>query len=197
MQADQRVVGPRIKYVCDQLLRIGTDPSELLTFEFNGTRYSTTKDELATLHKKSFTSISDFRPWLSHLETFSVYFSQPLDFDLSMLHQIPTAYKSIDGQSGPVFPTADTTEWEHYVRRALGAIVSDDESILDLYMTSPIEWKELYPWYRYLFLSRSKPVTHLRALSDVDPTELRGKVPPSIKRLLERCVEAIVQEPRS
>ena len=187
----------RIKYVCNQLLQIGIEQSKLLKFKYKDSEYGITEDELANLHKKSFASISDFYPWLSHLETFNVYFSQPLDFDLSMLYQIPTDYKSIDGQSGPVFPTAETTEWDRYVRRALAAIVSDDESILDLYMKSSPEWKELYPWYRYLFLYRSKPVTHLRALADVAPDELQERVPLPIRRLLERCKEAINQEPLS
>jgi putative ATP-dependent endonuclease of the OLD family len=45
-------------------------------------------------------------------------------------------------------------------------------------------------WYRYLFLTHSKPSTHLRALSYVSAADL-AKVGGRLSRLLERIAEAV------
>ena len=181
----------RIKYVCKQLLEIGTDPSELLEFEHNRQSYGISEENLENLHKKPFSSISDFVPWVSHLEKFDVYFSMPLDFDLYMLSRYPDAYKNIEAGSGPPMPAEDSPEWEPYIRRAIGVAVGNDDEIVDLYMQAKPEWKRLFPWYRYLFTSRSKPATHIQALAKLDNCELKEYAPPSLLRLLRRCEEAV------
>ena len=45
-------------------------------------------------------------------------------------------------------------------------------------------------WYRYLFSNRSKPSTHLRALSRLSDEELAA-CPPALKALLEFIRERI------
>ena len=184
----------RIKYVCNQLLQIGTDPLQLLEFEHHEQTYRISEEELNDLHKVEAKNISDFFPWIRQLEKFDVYFSGPLDFDLSMLCRFPSAYKNMYGQEGPKLPEKDSSEWKSYIRNAIAAAVGNDKAAINLYMESPPEspgWNELFPWYRYLFMSRSKPATHLQALAAVEDGELEKNAPPPLKRLLKRCEEAL------
>ncbi len=46
--------------------------------------------------------------------------------------------------------------------------------------------KPLLPAYRYHFLTRSKPATHLRALANLDDSALKGGLPSCLHQLLER-----------
>jgi hypothetical protein len=55
--------------------------------------------------------------------------------------------------------------------------------------------KALFPWYRYLFLGRSKPDTHLRVLSAVSDSELRDAAPAVLVSLVERIRSGIDQTP--
>jgi putative ATP-dependent endonuclease of OLD family len=181
----------RIKYACQQLIEIGLAPAQVLEFKHDGQTHQLSREELEKLHNREVDSISDVIPWLRHLEKFNVFFSAPLDFDLAMLHRMPDAYKGIEGQSGPKIPDADSQEWELYIRNAIAASVGGNEAGINLYMKSQPDWKELFPWYRYLFLSRSKPPTHLQALAEVDSGVLQKNAPPSLKRLLIRCKETI------
>lgn len=181
----------RIKYVCDQLLRLGVDQSELLEFEHGDQLYKISKEDLNILHKKPFSGFSDFVPWMSHLEKFDVFFSRPLDLDLHMLSRFPDAYKNIEPGDGPAIPSEDGPGWEPYIRRAIGVAVGNEENAVDLYMQSSLEWKELFPWYRYLFTSRSKPASHIQALAEVGLDDLKENAPPPLLRLLERCKRAI------
>ena len=47
-------------------------------------------------------------------------------------------------------------------------------------------YKDLLPAYRYHFLTRSKPGTHLRVLVNVDDQVLRADMPASLRALLKR-----------
>ena len=48
-----------------------------------------------------------------------------------------------------------------------------------------------FKWYPYLFLNRSKPETHLSALSRIGETNLRDNAPPELKALVEHVKEAL------
>ena len=157
----------RIKYVCEQLRANGIDTSELLEFEDDGKTYVITQEDLQNLHNRKLAN-SGILKWARHLEKFGVFFSVPLDFDLAMLHRFPDAYKNMDGHSGPMIPARDSTDWEAYIRRAVGVAVGNDEDAINRYMKFPDDWRELFPWYRYLFLSRSKPATHIQALAEIE-----------------------------
>lgn len=184
----------RIKYVCQQLLLNGADPSELLEFEADGQTCGIAEEELQTLHNKAYDE-GEIGRWVNHLESFGVFFSAPLDFDWSMLRRFPDAYKNIDRQRGPTIPMEDSSEWDGYIRGAIGATVGNDEDGIAVYMdtASNINIKELFPWYRYLFLSRSKPTTHILALTEIEEGELSENTPPQLRRLIEYCREAIAQ----
>ena len=180
----------RIKYVCEQLLKNGTDASDLLEFEHEGQTYRISREDLQDLHKRKLEDF-DLPRWTHHLENYGVFFSTPLDLDLSMLSRFPDAYKNTDGHIGPVIPARDTPDWSTYIRRAVEVAVGNDEEAIGLYMKSSCDYLELFPWYRYLFLSRSKPATHIQALAEIEESALSEKVPPSLLRLLDHCREAI------
>ena len=181
----------RIKYVCEQLLRIGVDPESLLEFEHESQKYQMSKEELENLHKKPVSDYSELRRWVRHLEEFNVFFSLPLDLDLVMLRQFPEAYKKVGSGSGPRIPTEDSPEWEPYIRGAIGAAVGNNEEGLTLYMSSSSTGKDLFPWYRYLFLSRGKPATHIQGLAEVPDGELKENAPPTYLRLLTLCEDSV------
>ena len=181
----------RIKYVCDQLLRIGIDSEALLEFKHKSQKYKMSKEELENLHKKPLSDYSELRRWVRHLEEFNVFFSLPLDLDLLMLRQFPEAYKKVGAGSGPRIPTEDSPEWGPYIRGAIGAAVGNNDEGLTLYMSSSSKWKELFPWYRYLFLSRGKPATHIQGLAEVPKEELSKNAPETYLRLLNLCEDSV------
>jgi putative ATP-dependent endonuclease of OLD family len=45
--------------------------------------------------------------------------------------------------------------------------------------------KKLMRWYRYLFLTKSKPSTHLRVMSQLEASEL-SRPPEVLAKLIER-----------
>ena len=65
----------RIKYACEQLLDIGVAAEKLLHFEAEDkTKVSLTREGLAELHNREAVSFVEFKPWLTHLETFGCIF---------------------------------------------------------------------------------------------------------------------------
>ena len=179
----------RIKYVCNQLMALGTDASTLLQFEHQGESYAMSAQDFDTLHSRAIDDLAEINPWVFHLETFGIYFSGPLDFDLSMLRNFPKAYQNMDGQEGPHIPTEDSPDREAYLRRSVLAAIGNDPGTT-LYMNDSA-LRDWFPWYRYLFLSRSKPATHLEALSVLKDSELKISAPRPVKQILDHCDKAL------
>jgi len=120
---------------------------------------------------------------LAALEDFGVYFSVGLDLDLSLLTAFPDAYKVIDsgnrgpGQTDPfdaVFGTGRATDTDWQWRPSANV----DKYTDDL------------RWYRYLFTNRSKPGTHVKAMSRLSPSDF-GRAPQSLLKLIERVRSAV------
>lgn len=126
-------------------------------------------------------STGQLKAWLDHLEKWDVYFSAPLDLDLSLLAHYKGAYTDHleDGKTGPS-SKGDPRD------AVLGA--PEDRPEVALYDSEPKI--DLLRWYRYLFLSNSKPGTHLRAMSFVMKEDL-AKPPPRFSRLLDRIEKAV------
>jgi putative ATP-dependent endonuclease of OLD family len=101
-----------------------------------------------------------------HLRRFGVFFSSPLDLDHSMVRAFPDAYKTCTGNDRGPHPT-DAHE------SVLGA---DRPATAYWNPGDPAEKDERddeLRWYRYLFLSRSKPSTHLSALTRLSDGQLK------------------------
>lgn len=172
----------RIKYALKQLLSIGINSQTLLKFTNNeGEQYEFTIEEVEQLHNRE-EEICRNHPLIRHLETFGVFFSHPLDLDMAMLTCFPDAYKAtaLDNR-GPKIPEKENQKYQAYINSAAKAVIGDDAES----STYPEEFQQLLPWYRYLFLTNSKPATHLQAISQITDEELSKKAPPELQNLLK------------
>lgn len=164
----------RIKYVIEQLVEHRFEPIELFDATDN-------TGALLTLSKMATWNNEDYKTrktWTEFLEKkAAVYFSKRLDLDWSMLKCFPTAYQTIGtGEHGPKGKAVDAKA------TVLG------EGSPDLYEAAVDEY---FRWYRYLFLGRGKPTSHLRALSMIAETELKEKAPAVLQRLLRHAAQQL------
>jgi hypothetical protein len=103
---------------------------------------------------------------MKHLRQFGVFFSAPLDLDMAMLDSFRKAYTELDaGERGPHDSDATTA--------VLGSDGSPGEFWAPADPDKLAKQQERLRWYRYLFLGRSKPSTHLRALARLSSSELK------------------------
>lgn len=163
----------RIRDACNRLLAIGESP-------LDGTQ---SIGEFTSVDNIDGLSIDNLKAWLDHLEKWNIYFSAPLDLDMLLLDHYQDAYTGHleDGKNGPS-SKGDPRD----------AVLGDPDNRPELeYWNSEAAIQNLR-WYRYLFLSHSKPSTHLRALSFVKKDDL-AKPPPRLGRLLDRIENAITQ----
>ncbi|WP_326793582.1 hypothetical protein OHA79_47060 (plasmid) [Streptomyces sp. NBC_00841] len=101
----------------------------------------------------------EIRTILQHLRTFGIFYAAPLDLDYAMLQKFQAAYKHPEpGDCGP--HSSDPTNTVMGEAGTRLAYWSNEERL------------ELLRWYRYLFMSRSKPSTHLQALGHLSDGEL-------------------------
>lgn len=114
---------------------------------------------------------------LSNLQKSNVFFCEPLDIDFAMLQAYFCFYTALgEGDRGP------SNRGD-----AKGAVLGDSGA-QDWY---PTDLDELFKWYRYLFLGRGKPTTHLRVMSTMSNKDLVDDMPESLKLLVERIKKAI------
>lgn len=114
--------------------------------------------------------------WLQALRHEAVFFSTPIDLDFAMLHAFPAAYQHRNpGQRGPRATAGAITEKKKVVLKAGGNpdIYDDDQ------------WDDSFAWYHYLFLSRSKPETHLAALGRITDRNLARNAPSELRALID------------
>lgn len=152
----------RIKDACDRLENVGIDP-------YAGIEGYTSAGDIKNLQGPQ------IRAWLDHLEKWNVFFSYPLDLDMTLLAAFETAYTTNlgDGAQGP----KDTD--------ARDAVLGDEKVRPEVNFWNSQRAGELLRWYRYLFLTHSKPSTHLRAMTQLTKAELANP-PKRLERLLDR-----------
>jgi len=113
----------------------------------------------------------DIGMWVRLLRSYGVYFCDPLDLDWTLLNSFHAQYTTLEaGMRGPD-ARSDPTD------AVLGAGGS-----AALYTGQ----EDRLRWYRYLFLGRAKPSTHLRVLSGLTEDELRAGTPDVLAALIER-----------
>jgi putative ATP-dependent endonuclease of OLD family len=160
----------RIRDACTRLLEIGISPfdgSEGID-GFNST------DDIDDLSQAQLVA------WVKHLEKWDIYFAAPLDLDMLLLTTFTSAYTDhLDaGQRGPS-KAGDPRD----------AVLGESDVRPDVEYWDDTRVDHLR-WYRYLFLTHSKPSTHLRALSHVSREDLAAVKGP-LARLLERIGKAV------
>jgi len=157
----------RIKNACAQLLAIGVPPASLFGREMSPQE---TEASIASFDNRDPSDFTAVEAWAHHLRSFGVFFSSPLDLDYSMLCAYPSAYQILEpGRQGPS-PQGDPR-----------ASVLGDGGHTEFYSAAH---DEALRWYRYLFLGRGKPSTHVRVLSDVTPADLLAGIPEDLRAAL-------------
>jgi len=157
----------RIKTACAQLLEIGVDPQAIFGQHLNPAGPAA---NLAAFDGFAAENTADMTTWINWLRQFHVFFCTPLDLDYSMLRAFPAAYQVVEpGRQGPSQRGNSRTA------------VLGEEGRHDLYGD---DHDQLLRWYRYLFLGRGKPSTHVRILSHQPPLTLMAGAPEELRALL-------------
>ena len=169
----------RIQYACKQLLTVGVDRDQLLSVpDGNGNQAVLSDEELGELGTRDAHDYKHLKTWTDKLEEFGVFFCAPLDLDMTMLSSFPSAYQAIaPAGGGPRIPSEGSPDYQKIIKGAAKKVLGDDP--LD-----PTNVQRLL-WYRYLFLDKGKPSTHLLALSPLSDEELAADGPSVLKRMLK------------
>ena len=177
----------RIKYALKQLLAVGRPRNTLLAIEDNGVRSVLTQGDLDAMHQWE-TDEEDMSGWLDCLEKHNVFFSAPLDLDFLMQRAFKEAYERVDDEAlGPSIPT-DPETYEKAAGAVVKAVLKGKKKTAETYTADEVK---AFFWYRYLFLGRSKPSTHLEAMTRVDADSCGKNAPPVLARLVERVAEGL------
>jgi len=157
----------RIKSVCAQLLAVGTEPKDLF-LNPNPDR----PDEDLAAFDNNIENFGDLTTWANFLRSHNVFFCTPLDLDFSMLRAFPAFYQTQEpGRLGPSQKGDPRTA------------VLGDEGRHDFYESNELD--QALRWYRYLFLGRGKPSTHVRVLSKQPAKVLEQGIPEELSELLK------------
>ena len=168
----------RIKTICEQLIERGVDRDAVL----NTTAGPLSDQDFEKMHHSDPSDLVTLKKWIEHLETYNVFFSWPLDIDMAMLAAFPSAYQAAVGTGrGPIGNADDAAK----------AVFGSGGVGLDLYTHNDLStFVDLLPLYRYHFLTRSKPATHLAALVNVGDDDLLQSTPEPLPELIQRISSA-------
>ncbi len=180
----------RIKYACTQLIENGVDRKILLN-ESRG------KDCLEAMSNNcQLNNAEDMERLTScveYMKRYNVFFAAPLDLDFAMLKAFSEEYKKIIDSKGPNIPNDENKKTE-YIKKAISSVLGEKGG--EGYTYSEDD-KLLMPWYRYLFLNRGKPGTHIMAVSKIDNEKFKKSLPLFLKDLIEKVREILKDDPYS
>lgn len=181
----------RIKYAVEQLLAVGHTKKELLTVTGkDGSKSILSDKDFAEMHKWDVKEVDLMKAWITDLEPFGVFFSKPLDLDFMMLQAFPDAYQVVpDGADGPDIPDAKDDDYDEKLEQVIRAVLKEAGDVGDTYSD---EEKVAFFWYRYLFLGRSKPATHILALSEIEDKDLAAKATAVLRRLMNKMKSVLL-----
>lgn len=195
----------RIKYALKQLIDNGVMKEELLKLKSGDILSDNQLDNMHTLKLSTASAMKNLEAWMSRLEKYNVYFSNPLDIDFVMIEQFLKYYlMTLNDGEGPLIKVSEDEKQKRIHK------LSEDEKKLEVYKkrieesvkktlkenggsgeTYSDRQKELMIWYNYFFLTRGKPVTHLQALNYIEDEKLNECIPAVIKRLSEKAKSII------
>lgn len=176
----------RIQYAVRELLKLDDDRSRFPDVDGGPLE----DDELDEMDGWDISDTKLLAAWIKALEELNVFFSAPLDFDFLLLQSYPDAYKVIpeDGD-GPDIPEEDDEDFDEEVAAVVKAVLKPKGGKGDSYAEADKE--DLFFWYRYLFLGRGKPASHLDAMSRLTPKELREECPDVLDRLCDAMKQSL------
>jgi hypothetical protein len=172
----------RIRNACRQLLATGTTAKDLFGDDALG---HDARDLVARLGADPAEADSHLREWLDRLRRYGVFFCEPLDLDMAMLRALREHYTHVPiGRKGP------------QDRGDAAAAVLGSEGEPSSYPGA--EWAADFTWYRYLFLGRGKPNTHVHALARATDDRLATDAPEVLQSLVRHVTERVLPPaPRS
>lgn len=187
----------RIKYAIEQLLE-HKGSGNIVLQDKNGDALN--REGLNMLHERDAEDKDGMRYWINWLEQYNVFYSAPLDLDFMMLKKFPAQYKDLPFErKGPLFKGKDGLQYllvemergnypgvELPQKRIDSSVqnVLKDNGVGGLYSDDA---HELMVWYDYLFLTRSKPSTHMHALALIKDEMISSSAPSVLKRLADRA----------
>lgn len=180
----------RIKYALKELLNVGEEREEVLKIKGGGVLSEAVFEKM---HERDPSKQALMQIWLRRLSEFDVYFCDPLDLDFVMLEAYEDYYtheSAYPDGDGPNIPDKEKKrdKYDTYIDGAIEATLKSEDADANLYSE---EQQELMIWYRYLFLGRGKPVTHIQVLSQIPDDELKDNLPPVFNRIFKRIEEIL------
>lgn len=169
----------RIKTACAQLLENKVAPQDIFCEQLDP--MGGAEANLAMFDAESEKDFDRLDEWAKWLRTFNVFFCTPLDLDYSMLKAFPAAYQVVEpGRNGPSLQGNPRTA------------VLGENGFPQFYGN---DQDALMRWYRYLFLGRGKPSTHVRVLSAQNTATLAADAPEELRALLMLVNAALPSAP--
>lgn len=173
----------RVKTVVQQLLRIGVNKRPLLELEDDSLLTEADLAEMHTWQKPE--NLKNLAAWISCLRKYNVFFSAPLDLDLMMLAAFHDVYAGLTpSRGGPRMNVA----------AAATVALGEAGPGLKVYEQEYRTFRKHLPAYRYHFLTRSKPATHIAALSVLSKATLRDGMPKTLKKVLRHIEKRLTGE---
>lgn len=174
----------RLKTAIQRLLEAGVPKEDLLRLANNTLLSDEQLDRMHTWHDP--THIENYAgSWIERLRRHNVFFSSPLDFDLMMLNAFPQAYEAlVPDRGGP------KTKQDKAARIVLGT----DGPGLALYQGQFASFVDHLPAYRYHFLTRSKPVTHMLAMTHLTSKGIVDCLPEPLAALLQHIASTLMHD---
>lgn len=164
----------RVTTALSELIAAGADEKKLLATDSGSA-------DLKKMKGWDSSKWDTLKSWVELLEGRGVFYSAPLDLDMEMLAAFPDAYKAIIPKGGGPSLTPDEA-----VEVVLG---KGGNGIADYKATEFSNYKARMPAYRYHFLTRSKPATHIEALTHLDDKAIKKGTPEIYRRLIEHIDE--------
>jgi len=179
----------RIKYAIKELIAIGEDKSQLLKIA-TGVLSDKGLDEMHTWDNDSQKAQ---KGWLNRLKNYNVYFSAPLDLDFLLLEAFEdyyTAKETYPKGGGPRNPDKDDEpdEYAEYLSGAITATLKSPKAEGKLYSE---DQHKLMIWYKYHFLGRGKPGTHIQVLPSIPNKELKDGLPEVLQEIFDKIDELL------
>lgn len=141
---------------------------------------------------------------MEFMERFNVYFSYPIDIDYLMLQKFYEEYTNLDDNlRGPIIPEENDSDREDEIKGAIRSVLKKKEAFIindltkytnDYPEISTCNKYEYWFYYKYLFLGRGKPVSHIHGLLNIEKNDLKDKCPEVLKKLVLKAKEILGED---
>jgi len=180
----------RIKYIINQLLENGYSKRELIPEQISDDEFLDMNNWPLSTEK----DLEELMIWVRRLEDYDIYFSEPLDVDFVMLKAFKDKYiDMIPENGGPIIPD-DRSKYEERITNDIKSVLKSNNAESKLYSS---EDKELMIWYKYFFLTRGKPSTHIMALSNLENEQLKDNLPEPFNKIIDKIKYRLSGDPYS